>query len=254
MATEHKFRYLLKPGNDFKLIKQMPAWCIVSFLLCTAAIGSLFVNKAVRGDYMNWTIDFKGGTEVVYKFVDKDSGEPVTADPAKVRAAISGLGVQGFDVSDYSFKEKGRQIHGMTVRTPHFGALTPAQAQTALDAFNAAFADRGLEKVQWSGDRLFVRSTQLIDEAKVAETLAPLELELKPVEEGQAKLNTAPNEDTGEYNATFTVWGSTASTSAPSRRSSATSTRRSCSRTASAPRPATSSATTASRPSSTRWR
>ena len=23
MATEHKFRYLLKPGNDFKLIKQM---------------------------------------------------------------------------------------------------------------------------------------------------------------------------------------------------------------------------------------
>ncbi len=206
MATEHKFRYLLKPGNDFKLVKQMRLWCIISFLLCAASIGSLFVNKAVRGDYMNWTIDFKGGTEIVYKFVDA-SGAPTKADPAKVRAAIEGLGVQGFDVSDYSFKDGGKTVHGMTVRTPRFGALTPKQAQEALDAFNAAFAERGVEKVQWSGDRLFVRSTQVIDEAKVGEALAPLGLELKPVEEGQAKLNTAPNEDTGEYNATFTVWG-----------------------------------------------
>ena len=87
MATEHKFRYLLKPGNDFKLVKQMRLWCIISFLLCAASIGSLFVNKAVRGDYMNWTIDFKGGTEIVYKFVDASGAPtsgPVTAGAVRL--------------------------------------------------------------------------------------------------------------------------------------------------------------------------
>ena len=30
----------------------------------------LFVNKNVRGDYLNWTIDFKGGTEMIWEFRD----------------------------------------------------------------------------------------------------------------------------------------------------------------------------------------
>ena len=34
--------------------------------LVAASIAMLFVNKSMRGDYLNWTIDFKGGTEMVF--------------------------------------------------------------------------------------------------------------------------------------------------------------------------------------------
>jgi len=210
MATsDHNFRYLLPPGNDFKLIRQFKAWLIVSVFLCLASIGLLFVNKQVRGDYLNWTIDFKGGTEIVFAMVDKDHPDTyVRPDPAKVRKAINDAGGHGDDVSDMSWHNaQGTNVQGMMIRTPRFGALTEKQRQGTVVAIEQAFADRGLQKVAWSGDRLFVRSTQPIAEENVGKVLGEHGLELKATEAGQAKLNATPNEDTGEYNATFTVRG-----------------------------------------------
>jgi preprotein translocase subunit SecF len=207
--SEHKFRYLLKPGNDFKLVQKMRIWCIVSFLLCAGSIGMLFVNKQVRGDYLNWTIDFKGGTEIVYAFTDKaDPTKYVKVDAGKARSALEQAGDSAADISDYVYEdEQGREIPGMTVRTPKFGALNPEQEQAATEAILGKFADRGVQKVSWSGDRVFVRSTQLVAEEDVKAVLAETGLELKPVDPDQAKINVVPNEDTGEYNATFTVYG-----------------------------------------------
>jgi preprotein translocase subunit SecF len=204
--TEHKFRYLLKPGNDFKFVQRMRLWGVISLLACIASIGALFVNKEVRGEYMNWTIDFKGGTEIVYRFAEADDPtRSIRVDAGKVRAALQDAGAGGFDVSEMSWDE-GKQ-RGMMVRTPRFGALTRDQQEAALVAVEAAFADRGVQKLTWSGDRLFIRSTQLISEERLAEVLDAQQLELKPTEEGQAKINSEPNEDTREYNATFTIYG-----------------------------------------------
>ena len=211
MATdsEHKFRYLLKPGNDFRFVKHMRTWCVISFLLCAASIGMLFVNKQVRGDYLNWTIDFKGGTEIVYAFVDEaDPTKYVEVDAGTVRGALDAAGDSSADVSQYTYEDDaGQTVVGMTVRTPKFGALTGEQEDAATQTIMDRFADRGIQKVTWSGDRVFVRSTQLIAEDQMKDALAATELELKPVDPEQAKINVVPNEDTGEYNATFTVWG-----------------------------------------------
>lgn len=207
--SEHKFRYLLKPGNDFKLVQKMRLWCVISFLLCAASIGMLFVNKEVRGAHLNWTIDFKGGTEVVYAFADKaDPTRYVKVDAGTVRGALDKAGDSTADVSEYEYvDQQKRTITGITVKTPRFGALTKEQETAATDAILARFADRGVQKVSWSGDRVFVRSTQLVPEPEVKEVLGAAGLELKPVDPDQAKINVVPNEDTGEYNATFTVWG-----------------------------------------------
>jgi preprotein translocase subunit SecF len=214
-ADPHRFRYLLKPGNDFRIVRQM-RWAVpLSIVMCIAAIALLFVNKQVRGDYMNWTIDFKGGTEVVYSFTDKaDPTHPVRGDTGKIRDALKDAGVEGFDVSEMSWTHDvtKQEIYGVTVRTPSFGALSRDEADQATLAVEEHFADRGLQKVNWSGDRLFVRSTQLIPEDEMKTVLASIlvggqGIELKPVEAGQAQLNTTPNEDTGEYNSTFTIYG-----------------------------------------------
>ena len=61
---------------------------LLSALLMSASIASLFVNKAVRGEYMNWTIDFRGGTEIIYAFKDKATGAFTSADPGKVRGDL----------------------------------------------------------------------------------------------------------------------------------------------------------------------
>ncbi len=214
-ADPHRFRYLLKPGNDFRIVRQMRWTVPLSIFLCIAAIATLFVNKQVRGDYMNWTIDFKGGTEVVYSFTDKaDPTVNVRGDTGKIREAIKNAGVEGFDVSEMSWSDEitKREVYGVTVRTPSFGALSSAEADAAASTVEEHFGDRGLQKVNWSGDRLFIRSTQQIPEDEMKTVLASIlvggqGIELKPTEAGQAKLNTTPNEDTGEYNSTFTIYG-----------------------------------------------
>src|SRR5579884_2288757 len=96
---EHKFRYLLPPGNNFAFVAKFKIWIVISVLLMSASIASLFINNAVRGQYMNWTIDFKGGTEIYFAFQDKATKKFVTVDPAKIREALASAGEEGVDVS-----------------------------------------------------------------------------------------------------------------------------------------------------------
>ena len=53
MSEQHKFRYLLPPGNNFQFVSKFKTWLILSLFLIAASVASLFINKSVRGDYMN---------------------------------------------------------------------------------------------------------------------------------------------------------------------------------------------------------
>ncbi|MBP8806542.1 MAG: protein translocase subunit SecF [Kofleriaceae bacterium] len=207
-APAHNFRYIVKPGTDFSFTAKFRIWILLSGLLITASIASLFVNKAVRGQYLNWSIDFKGGTEVVYAFVDKAKPDTfVHADPGKVRAALSGAGIEGFDVSEMTWKDdKKREVRGALVRTPYFGATKPAQQQAVIDALSAQFADREIDNLQWSGDRLLVRSRKHLTDAEVAPVFAAQQLEVKPWGDA-AKFYNQPDEGSGEYKQTFSIYG-----------------------------------------------
>ncbi|MBK7074189.1 MAG: protein translocase subunit SecF [Myxococcales bacterium] len=210
-ASDHNFRYLVKPGTDFAFVSKFRLWIAMSGLLITISIASLFVNKAVRGSYLNWTIDFKGGTEIIYKFKDRAKPDSyVYADAGKVRGALGEAGAEGFDVSEMTWTEevgdKEVTVRGAMVRTPRFGAMTPAQQKAAGDAFAAKFADRGIDSMQWSGDRLFVRSKAHITDAEAGEVFKASGLEIKPWG-ASAALYSVPDEGTGEYKQTFAMFG-----------------------------------------------
>lgn len=211
MSEQHKFRYLLPPGSNFAFVRKFKVWLIASFLLMGAAIGSLFVNKAVRGDYMNWTIDFKGGTEIIFSFKDKATGEYTAVDSGKVRAAFDSAGEHGVELSDIEYTEstpKGDvKVKGMMIRTPRFSAITPEQQEKAREAILAKFADKTIGKATWSGERLFVRSMQPLENAEAAPVFQASGLELKPWGEKEADLYEHPDEGTGEYNTVFSVYG-----------------------------------------------
>ncbi|HSS01059.1 MAG TPA: protein translocase subunit SecF [Kofleriaceae bacterium] len=203
MTDHHKFRYLLPPGNNFAFVAKFKIWIIISILLMAGAIGSLFVNKAIRGEYMNWTIDFKGGTEIHMLFKSKASHDYVKVDAGKVREALAKSGEEGTDVSEIDIDGHD----GMIIRTPRFSALKPEAEAKALDGFSKKFADRDLSKVSWSGDRLFVRSQKKITNEEAVPVFAAAGLELKPWSPLDAERFTTPDQGTGDYREEFSMWG-----------------------------------------------
>jgi preprotein translocase subunit SecF len=207
MNEQHKFRYLLPPGNNFAFVSKFKAWVIASLVLMAIAVGSLFVNKSVRGQYMNWTIDFKGGTEIYYAFKAKGGSDYIKVDSARVREALASSGEDGFDVSEISWEENGKALEGMIVRTPRFSALKPEVAIQAKAEFEKKFADREIGRANWSGDRLFVRSKKLITPKDAEPVFAAAGLEMKPWAPDEAERYGAPDEGTGEYNLQFAMWG-----------------------------------------------
>ena len=206
MSEHHKFRYLLPPGSNFAFVRKFKIWLVGSVFLMAAAIGTLFVNKAVRGDYMNWTIDFKGGTEIIFAFKDKTSGKFVTVDPAKVRSTFEKAKEHGVELSDISYTEQttaGEEtVRGMIVRSPRFSALTPAQQQKATADFLAKFGDREIGKATWSGDRMFVRSKKAIKNEEAVELFKANGLELKPWDAKQADQYANPDNWRAHYEGT----------------------------------------------------
>jgi len=211
MSEQHKFRYLLPPGSNFSFVSKFKVWLLGSFILMAAAIGALFVNKATRGDYMNWTIDFKGGTEIIFAFKDKTSGEYVPIDTAKIRSAFEGAGEHAVELSEISYTEstpKGEvPVKGMIVRSPRFSAITAEQQEKAREAFLAQFNTFEVGKANWSGERLYVRSKKVIKNAEAAPVFTAHGLELKPWGTKEQDQYEHPDEGTGEYNSVFSVYG-----------------------------------------------
>jgi preprotein translocase subunit SecF len=214
MTDHHKFRYLLPPGNNFAFVAKFKIWIIVSIVLMAAAIGSLFVNKAVHGEYMNWTIDFKGGTQLVYAFRNKASHQNIKVDPAKVREALAGAGEEGFDVSEIDWDEEDVQdptithhVEGLIVSTPRFAGSTQDQETKSIDALKKQFASREISRATWSGDRLFVRSKLPISDAEAAPAFAAAGLELKPWQPKEAEQYKQRDESSASHNQQFAVWG-----------------------------------------------
>lgn len=207
MTDHHKFRYLLPPGNNFAFVAKFKVWIVVSILLMAASIGVLFVNKSVRGEYMNWTIDFKGGTEIQYAFKDKQTHQRVKIDPAKIRDILGKAGEEGFDVSEIDWDEGNEHIQGMIVRTPRFSALKPEAEIKALADFNKTFADREIVRASWSGDSLRVRSKKFVKNDEARPVFAASKLELKPWSSAEEQHYAQPDEGTGEYSEVFSMRG-----------------------------------------------
>ena len=206
----HKFRYLLPPGNNFAFVAKFKIWMVMSILLMAASIGVLFINKATRGEYMNWTTDFKGGTDIIVSFKDK-AGNYTKVEPAAVRKAFSDAHEEGIELSNISYTQSTPKgdvtVNGMIIHSPRFSALTDQQKTKVAADFMTKFKDREVGKATWSGDRLFVRTKKLINHDEVAPVFAAEGLELKKWTGQEGAQYTHADEGTGEYNEVFSIWG-----------------------------------------------
>ncbi|MCX5748037.1 MAG: protein translocase subunit SecF [Proteobacteria bacterium] len=199
--SSHKFRYLLPPGNNFQFVAKFRTWMIFSCIAMVATVGLLFVNKSRHGTFMNWTIDFKGGTEIIFAFKDKTSAKYVKPPAAKLRSALEKGGEDGFELSELGWEnDQGDRVEGMIVRTPRFSALKPEVEAAALKRFYDTFDKKnGFVKTKGKGITH--------DEATpvFAGTDASLELKSWTKEEENQYLHA--DEGTGEFSEVFSMWG-----------------------------------------------
>ena len=86
MTTHKPFREIVSPNSNFEFIGNIRRWVSISAVLIIGSIAMLFVNLAIRGDVLNWSIDFKGGTEVVVAFRDAN-GKAIDVDADRLRHA-----------------------------------------------------------------------------------------------------------------------------------------------------------------------
>lgn len=196
------FRELIRPGTTFEFVGRARTFATISALIVLAALAMLPINAATRGSMLNWSIDFKGGTEIIMGF-----GRPVQA--GELRTALNQSGFTGVDVSSFTFSEEGQARQGYLVRFPEFGVLKQAEANRIADQLVQRFqtGDRKILKATWSGETLFIRSTAPLSEAEIAEFLKGAGLEARPWTEEQTKEFATPVAGTNEYNYQVGVYG-----------------------------------------------
>ncbi len=211
MATHKPFRELVKPGTNFDFIGRAKIFTVIALVGVIATVAMLFVNKAWRGDYLNWSTDFKGGTEITFAFHKKGTDQPVEVSPGTVRGALGKAGFETFEVADITWKEDTSKgvvdAVGILVRTADFGAV-PSQVQDQVkDAIAKQMASIEPLGVTWSGDRLFVRSQKAVDWKQMQALLAKHGLNLRPWEKQETDEAAQAEEGTGEHKAELTVEG-----------------------------------------------
>ena len=209
MATHKPFRELINPKSQFDFVGRIKTWATISTLLIAGSIAMLFVNNSVRGDHLNWTIDFKGGTEIILGFDKADDGSPATVGSGDVRDALKAVGKSGFDVSDFRWDVEGETAkrNGIIIRTKDFGAVPKERRDELAVQFANLLGDSDIRNARWSGDRMFVRSGTAISWDTANTFFTEAGLELKPWSEEDASSFTEPVAGTGEFNAQLAIKG-----------------------------------------------
>jgi len=162
-ANQHhsKFFELIKPNHNFDFVGKMNLLLGISTFLVLLSIAMLPINHFWRGHALNYSIDFRGGSEVQVAFSKPE-------DPARIRAAMDAGGFPGTDV--VTMKDA---THPNTFLL-RFGAVSPVSDKKATEIeqkLRAKWTD--LKKFEFSegGDKLYVRTAKAVEPAEIGGVL-----------------------------------------------------------------------------------
>ena len=196
------FRELVHPGTNYEFVGRGKMLFALAMLVTMLSIAMLPINQWWRGMPLNFSIDFKGGTEVVLTFA-----KPIEA--GSVRQAMKDAGYDGVEVSSFTFKDAAQQDReAYMVRIGEFGAISDEKAQQVSDDFVQQFGGAEvIKKARWSGDSFHIRATKPVAQDQIAAFLAKNGMEMKPWAPERAAEFATVRPGTGEYDLQADVHG-----------------------------------------------
>jgi preprotein translocase subunit SecF len=165
-ANQHHkaMRELIKPNHNFDFVGKMNLLLGISTFLVLLSIAMLPINHFWRGHALNYSIDFRGGTEVQVAFADKQ-------EAGKIRDAMESGGFKGADVVAV------RDAAFPNTYLLRFGAVSPVSDQKAEELQNklkAKFGAETVRKFEFSegGDKVYIRFNKAVEPNDITAVLA----------------------------------------------------------------------------------
>jgi preprotein translocase subunit SecF len=172
MATEPKFFEVIKPGTKIDFVGREKVWIGISIVLIAITVAMLPINAYVikgRGQMLNWSVEFKGGSEI-------EAGFKKPIEPAEVREALESAGFHGVEAFR-SFGTAGKEsTTDFTIRMGSVAAVSDDKAKTVEAALKSKKIAGDAQLVRFDrsegGDKVYVRLDKAVE-------IAPLMAALK---------------------------------------------------------------------------
>jgi preprotein translocase subunit SecF len=155
MATQNqqKFFEIIKPHSNYEFIGNQRYWIGSSVILVFITLLMLLLNAFVfksRGHFLNWGVDFRGGTELLIEF-----SRPI--DGGELRKTLGAIGHENADVVKFE-DPSGKSKVIYLVRLGAVSVLSKEQAHQAEQSL-AKEGGATLKKFDFSegGDKVYLR-------------------------------------------------------------------------------------------------
>jgi preprotein translocase SecF subunit len=173
------FHILIKKDKREKIdfVGNQKKFIIGSVVAVVAAVIILLVNIFVRGDALNYGIDFKGGTQIQIEFRDMEG-----IDIGAVRSAIKGLAYKRVSVIEVAGAVGAKDRNEYIIRMETESSLPAAAVKKLRKQLQKRFrnADTGKTKlfrfrVSTSGDTVTLQFHDAVDEKKLRAVFAEVD-------------------------------------------------------------------------------
>jgi preprotein translocase subunit SecF len=158
MATSQKFFEIIKPGINIDFIGKQRIWIGISIAATLLSILMLPVNAYLipgRGQMLNWSVEFKGGSEI-------EAGFKKPVQPAEIRDILGSAGYHG--VEAVSVPSRGANYY--VIRMAAVSALSRELAAKAEQTLKQTkVGEANVRSFEWSdgGDKIYVRLDQQVE-------------------------------------------------------------------------------------------
>src|SRR5438445_910408 len=123
--AQTRFFEVIKPNHNFEFIGRQNLFIGLSALLILVSIVMLPINHYLRGGALNYSIEFRGGTEMTVEFSKNE-------ETGRIREALAAGGIEKPEVVKLI-----DQQNAYLLRIPSVSVLSESAAKRLYDAFRA---------------------------------------------------------------------------------------------------------------------
>ena len=174
----------IKPDININFNARFRSMIMLSMVFMVVSIGALIFNLVVRGDALNYSTDFKGGSEIQVEF-----SRAVTA--AQVRKALSSAGFKSAEVVKVTSTDRDNFY---MLRLDEVSAFGEAEQEKVQQGLEASFKSQSLTRFDYKNgsDKVYLHFKRgvTVDDSQIEAVFKKANVELQQLQRfGRAEDN-----------------------------------------------------------------